>query len=52
MVDRSTVWFGPSTLPEPDLSLQTSVTTDGSVGIALTVVCLLVVGIVLLRRWR
>gem|GEM_PF-1946478 len=32
--------------------LQTSVTTDGSVGIALTVVCLLVVGVILLRRWR
>jgi len=31
---------------------QTSVTTDGSVGVALTVICLLVVGIVALRRWR
>jgi hypothetical protein len=49
---RSTVSLWPSTFPQVDLSLQTSVTTDGSVGIALTVVCLLVVGVVLLRRWR
>ena len=52
MSRQSTVSACPSTLPEAGLSLQTSVTTDGSVGIALTVVCLLVVGMVLLRRWR
>ncbi|ERH12864.1 MAG: hypothetical protein J07HB67_01890 [halophilic archaeon J07HB67] len=43
------------TAPDPatvGVLAQTSVTTDGSVGIALTVVCLLVVGIVAVRRWR